>query len=159
MPAASAERVYRVSTPLSDYSVVVERGGIARLGGMVSPEGKAPGKVFVVTTQDVWELHGGRVREALGSLAFETLFFAGGEENKRLAHVERLAEEMADRGADRSSMVMAFGGGHRNRPGRLPRGHLHARHSGDPDSDHAAGTGGCGGGRQDRRESGRPAKI
>jgi 3-dehydroquinate synthase len=111
MPTVSAERIYRVSTPQRDYSVVVERGGIARLGGIVSPAGKAPGKIFVVTTPDVWELHGGRVREALGSFAFETLFFAGGEENKRLAHVERLAEEMSDRGADRSSIVVAFGGG------------------------------------------------
>ena len=42
---------------------------------------------------------------------FETLFFAGGEENKRMAHVEQLAEQMAERGADRSSVVIAFGGG------------------------------------------------
>jgi 3-dehydroquinate synthetase len=82
---------------------------MARLGEFI---GAAPGsKIFVVTTRDVWDLHGARVREALGPLSSETLFFDGGEENKRLAHVERLAEEMSGRGADRSSLVVAFGGG------------------------------------------------
>jgi 3-dehydroquinate synthase len=111
MPTLSAERVFHVSTPQCTYAVVVERGGIARLGGLVSPGGKTPGKIFVVTTRDVWELHGGQVRQALDGFSFETLFFAGGEENKRLAHVERLAEEMSEGGADRSSLVIAFGGG------------------------------------------------
>ena len=41
----------------------------------------------------------------------ETLFFSGGEENKRLVHIEQLAEQMVERGADRSSMVVAIGGG------------------------------------------------
>jgi 3-dehydroquinate synthase len=92
----------------------VERGGIARLGEFVGAA--SGGKIFVVTTRDVWDLHGARVREALGPISSlgsggETLFFDGGEENKRLAHVERLAEEMSARGADRSSLVIAFGGG------------------------------------------------
>jgi 3-dehydroquinate synthase len=39
------------------------------------------------------------------------LFFPGGEPNKRLAQVEALAEQMVEAGADRSSIVIAFGGG------------------------------------------------
>jgi 3-dehydroquinate synthase len=39
------------------------------------------------------------------------LHLPGGEEQKRLAHVEQLAEEMVQLGADRSSMVIAYGGG------------------------------------------------
>jgi len=69
------------------------------------------GKLFVVTTADVWQLHGTRLVFALADLPFETLIFAGGETNKRVAHVEKMAEEMAERGADRSSVVIAFGGG------------------------------------------------
>src|SRR5205085_12264241 len=34
-----------------------------------------------------------------------------GEDRKRLSHVEALAEEMVTRGADRTSVVVAFGGG------------------------------------------------
>jgi len=39
------------------------------------------------------------------------LIFPGGEANKRLSAVEGLAEQMLERGADRSSMVIGFGGG------------------------------------------------
>ena len=106
-----AAHVYNVSTPQQTYSAVVERGGIARLADFLPTEGKLAGKIFVITTRDVWELHGARVREALRARDSEVLFFAGGEESKRLAHVERLAEEMSNRGADRSSLVIAFGGG------------------------------------------------
>ncbi|HVW87408.1 MAG TPA: 3-dehydroquinate synthase [Bryobacteraceae bacterium] len=103
---------FQVSTPQRSYAAVVERGAIARLPVFLSPTvGKKPGRVFVVTTRDVWDLHGTRLRESLGNLSFETLFFAGSEENKRISHVEQLAEEMVERGADRSSIVVAFGGG------------------------------------------------
>ena len=39
------------------------------------------------------------------------LFFPGGEPRKRLAEVETLAEQMVAAGGDRSSLVIAFGGG------------------------------------------------
>jgi 3-dehydroquinate synthase len=97
---------FEVATPQRTYAAVVERGGIARL-----PEFLSSGKIFVVTTADVWELHGARLRAALGERAFETLVFAGSEKNKRFSHVEQMAEEMVERGADRSSIVVAFGGG------------------------------------------------
>jgi 3-dehydroquinate synthase len=103
---------FEVATPQRSYSAVVERGGIARLREFLRPEGGgSPGKIFVVTTDDVWELHGGKLRACLDSVPFETLIFAGGEQNKRLSHVERMADEMAERGADRTSIVVAFGGG------------------------------------------------
>ena len=44
-------------------------------------------------------------------IADEVLFFPGGESRKRLAEVETLAEHMIAAGADRSSVVIAFGGG------------------------------------------------
>src|SRR3954447_13507890 len=97
-----------VSTPQQNYAITVERNAIARLGDVLPPR---CGKLFVVTTEDVWSLHGARVRDTLGDRDFETLVFEGGEPRKRLAHVERLAEQMAELGADRSSIVIAFGGG------------------------------------------------
>ena len=65
--------------------------------------------IFVVSEQRVWELYGARVASVLPS--HEVLFFPGGEVNKRLAALEELAEEMVARGADRSSVVVAVGGG------------------------------------------------
>jgi 3-dehydroquinate synthase len=102
---------FPVATPQRNYTAVVERGAIARLPEFLPAN---CGRVFVITERRVWDLHGERVRNACGELKFDTpdiLFFAGGEENKRMSHVEQFAEQMAERGADRSSLVIAFGGG------------------------------------------------
>ena len=101
---------YQVATPQQNYLAVIERGVIARLSEFI-PAGR--GKVFVVTTRDVWDFHGGAVQRALGDCHADILFFAGGEENKRISHVEDLAGQMMELGADRSSIVIAFGGGSR----------------------------------------------
>lgn len=97
-----------VTTPGGIYTVVVERGALASLASALPAQ---CGTVFVVTTEDVWTLHGAVVRAALGHLPFHTIFFAGGESNKRMADVERMAESMVEFGGDRSSVVVGFGGG------------------------------------------------
>jgi 3-dehydroquinate synthase len=99
---------YQVATPQQTYPVVIERGAIARLAEFIPP---GRGRVFVVTTRDVWHLHGNRMLDALQQREHAVLFFAGGEENKRISHVETFAEQMMEGGADRSSLVVAFGGG------------------------------------------------
>lgn len=99
---------FEVSTPQRTYAAVVERGAVSRLPDFLPA---SHGRLFVVTTEDVWALHGERMQKSLGRTAFDVLFFAGGEANKRLAHVEQMAEQMAEKGADRSSVVLAFGGG------------------------------------------------
>src|SRR5882724_9195591 len=99
---------YRVETPQCSYSAIVERGAIAAAAQYIPAK---TGKVFVVTTEDVWKHAGGPLAAALAGVPFATLHLPGGEDNKRLAPVERLAEEMVQRGADRTSMVIAYGGG------------------------------------------------
>src|SRR5258707_6284520 len=96
---------FRVTTPQQSYDAIVERGALARISDYVSARA---GKLFLVSTRDVWALHGAAISKLLD---VHPLFFSGGETNKRLAEVERLAEEMAAAGADRSSAVIAFGGG------------------------------------------------
>ncbi|MFB3778046.1 MAG: 3-dehydroquinate synthase [Bryobacteraceae bacterium] len=99
---------FEVTTAQRNYRALVERGILARAGGYV-PE--RAGKLFVITTEDVWSLHGGALARGLEGRRFEVIFFHGGEDHKRLAEVERLAGEMVERGGDRSSIVLAFGGG------------------------------------------------
>ena len=70
---------------------------------------EAAGKRFIVTEQAVWRLHGAAVQRQFTET--DILFFPGGETNKRLSAVETLAEEMVARGADRTSIVIGFGGG------------------------------------------------
>ncbi|MDX2150165.1 MAG: 3-dehydroquinate synthase [Bryobacteraceae bacterium] len=97
-----------VRTQGGNYGVHVERGCLARVGEFVPP---GSGKLFVVTTRDVWKLHCGPMLAVLEGREHAVLFFPGGEERKRLASVEALAEEMVAQGADRKSLVIAFGGG------------------------------------------------
>ncbi len=97
---------YRVRTPAHAYDAVIERGILRRASEFLPP---GAGTVFVVTTEDVWRLHGERLADSLGPL--RVLYFPGGEERKRMAQVEALAEQMASNGADRTSVVVAFGGG------------------------------------------------
>jgi 3-dehydroquinate synthase len=99
---------YRVATPQQNYPVVIERGAIGRLSEFIP---QTRGRVFTITTRDVWDFHGNLVREALEARPNTAIFFAGGEENKRISHVEGFAEQMMEAGADRSSLVVAFGGG------------------------------------------------
>jgi 3-dehydroquinate synthase len=100
--------IFTVKTPQHTYPNVVERGVIGRIAEFIS---ERAGKLFVVTTEDVWRLHGEGLKERFAGKLFEVLFFPGGEANKRLAAVEALAEQMMNGGADRSSMVIGFGGG------------------------------------------------
>jgi 3-dehydroquinate synthase len=99
---------FEVRTPRETYRCVVERGILARIRRFV-PE--SAGRIFVVSTEDVWRHQGARLAAGLEGLAPEILFLPGGEEQKRLAPLETLAEEMVRRGGDRSSLVIAFGGG------------------------------------------------
>jgi len=99
---------FEVRTAQRTYENVVERGVLKRVREYI-PRGT--GKIFVVTTGDVWRLHGGTLEGQLAGHDRATLFFAGGEKNKRISHVEALAEQMMEQGADRTSLVIGFGGG------------------------------------------------
>ena len=82
---------------------MVERGVIERAGCYLP---QRAGKVFLFTSEDIWKLHGHKL-----NIDATPLFFAGGEPNKRFQHVEAAAERMVEAGADRSSVVVALGGG------------------------------------------------
>ena len=99
---------FRVETPQRAYDAIVERGSLARIPEFLP--GRA-GKIFVVTTADVWEFHGEKVERALKGRPHQVLSFPGGEPRKRMAEVEALAGQMIEGGGDRSSVVIAFGGG------------------------------------------------
>src|SRR5579864_7458849 len=99
---------FRVETPQRAYEAIVERGSLARIPEFLP--GRA-GKIFVVTTADVWGFHGEKVGRALKGRPHQVLLFPGGEPRKRMAEVEALAGQMIEGGGDRSSVVVACGGG------------------------------------------------
>ncbi len=88
--------------------VHVERGILERAQAFL-PEKIS--KIFVVTTEEVWRHQGAKLETGLAGRDFTKLLLPSGEKYKRMAEVERLATEMAAAGADRRSLVIAFGGG------------------------------------------------
>src|SRR5579872_2849616 len=99
---------YVVETPQRCYPILVDRGAFSKLRDHIPPRA---GKVFFVSTQDVWHLHGETLLSSVRDLDHEVLIFPGGEGRKRLSEVEALAESMVQKGGDRSSVVVAIGGG------------------------------------------------
>ncbi len=99
---------FAVRTPQAVYETHVARGLIEQAADFVPASAS---RVFVVTTHDVWKHQGARLEQGLRGIDFEPLYLPGGEEQKRLAPLEALAEQMVARGGDRSSIVIAFGGG------------------------------------------------
>src|SRR5579884_1810076 len=95
---------YAVKTAQRSYEAIVERGCIPRFREFIP---KNAGKLFIASTADVWALHGSKFQ----GVDAELLVFPGGEPRKRLSEVETLAEKMVAAGADRSSIIVAFGGG------------------------------------------------
>lgn len=103
-------RTIRVVTPTSNYKVYVGSGLLPTLSRRIAPW--APGQVFVLTSPPIWALWR---KQFLASFPAKTqpvvLFLPPGEQAKRMRSVERILDELAAAGADRSSLLIAFGGG------------------------------------------------
>jgi 3-dehydroquinate synthase len=107
--------VIPVNTPSANYDVTIASGllrtlypRLRKLNPNLSKD--KPFRPFIITSPDIW---------ALWSKPFLTsfkesptvLFLESGESHKRLASVEALAQQLATAGADRDSLLLAFGGG------------------------------------------------
>ena len=103
----------RLSTPLATYPILIGTGLVDELSSRLRQirSGRNP-RIFVVTSPEIWTLWSDRF---LASFPTETLptvlHVPSGERHKRLRTVEVLAEQMALAGADRDSLLLAFGGG------------------------------------------------
>jgi 3-dehydroquinate synthase len=72
--------------------------------------GRLPRRVFVLTSPEIWALWGETLSASFPEPPL-TLFLPPGEKHKTLANVEKLARQMVSSGGDRSSLLIAFGGG------------------------------------------------
>jgi 3-dehydroquinate synthetase len=85
-------------------------GALEKLPGIL--QGLAPDRVFVVSDPHVFDLYGALLVQILSpSVAPEVILIPEGENEKKLSNLEALCEELFERGATRSSVVVNFGGG------------------------------------------------
>ncbi len=100
----------QVKTTSADYRVYVGRDLFSLLTRRIAM--KSGRRILVLTSPEIWALWGRRFLAAFPASAQPTiLFLPAGERFKRMEQVERLAGELAAAGADRSSLLVAFGGG------------------------------------------------
>ena len=100
-----------IRTPSGKYSVICGRGAVARLGSLLAPFGNAAG-VFVLSSPRVWKLWGGRLSARLRHWhGARKILFDDREPAKRLSTVEQICRRLVRAGADRTCVLVAFGGG------------------------------------------------
>jgi 3-dehydroquinate synthase len=104
-----------VRTANLSYDVEIGTGLLSSVGGRVDAlldGGLSAGKqrVFVVSSPEILKLWGAELTGGFSATP-TILTVPSGESHKRLATVERLLEELAEAGADRDSVLIAFGGG------------------------------------------------
>lgn len=96
----------------SGYNVHVGHGLLDRLCDFLPMRGGAPDMFAIVGDRTTDALFGDRAETALRPVAPTVrIAFDGGEENKSLASLGRILEEMAVAHLTRKSMVIALGGG------------------------------------------------
>jgi 3-dehydroquinate synthase len=103
--------VIPVNTPSASYDVTIAANLLKSLQPRLKKLNKdRPFRPFVVTSPEIWALWS---KQFLASFKESptVLFLPSGESHKRMNSVESLAQQLSIAGADRDSLLLAFGGG------------------------------------------------
>lgn len=108
----NAKQTILVRAPGAPYRVLIEPGVLDRLGPRLKANG-VTGRVIVVSDAQVAALYAGRVQKSLRKSGYSTdlITIKPGERNKTLAAVSRVYQHLAELGVDRTTHVIALGGG------------------------------------------------
>jgi 3-dehydroquinate synthase len=106
--------IVRVDLSERSYDIVIGPGAITQAGARIAPLiGRRP--VIIVTDDTVAPLHLPALESALESAGVRrngpTIILPAGEKTKSFAHLEALLDEMLGRGIERSTVLIALGGG------------------------------------------------
>src|SRR5437660_4589548 len=116
-PALSYDEKSMITVPVEvkprPYAALIENGLLAKAGALLRELLPARSRLFVITVAPVRRKWGKVLMGSLAGGGFDAtiLEMPEGERFKRLATVETLAEKLTSLGADRSAVVVAFGGG------------------------------------------------
>lgn len=99
-------RRLRVTSGGFDYDVVLGQGAWRELGRLPRSSSQ-----FVLTERRLWNRWGGLFIRRSGLGGARVVFVPPGEASKSLERVEAVAARLSGQGADRHSLLVAFGGG------------------------------------------------
>jgi 3-dehydroquinate synthase len=108
----AVRKTVHVAAASGSYDVYVGVGILDELGERLAALGRL-GPVLVVSNQTVMALYHDAVRASLTrrGLAASFVEIPDGEQHKTMATLERILDAALERGADRSSVIVALGGG------------------------------------------------
>ena len=99
-----------VRLPGTSYPIHIEEGLLARAGDRIA-ELTAGRKIFVLSDTTVWELWGKKLLRSLAPARPPVILVPPGERHKRIATVEKIGQQLSLQAAERSSLLLVFGGG------------------------------------------------
>jgi 3-dehydroquinate synthase len=105
-PPTEAVRL-SVRTSTGSYTIEIAAGSSNRLRAILDAA-RVPARRFIVSSQTVWRFHGDELRSAADE---EPILLPDGERYKQLATVGRIYDALIRATADRSSTIIAIGGG------------------------------------------------
>ena len=113
------ERAYNVGMPTVSLSLGVHsydvhvRNGALEVVGFLATRARLEGRAALITDTNVYPLYGDRAKESLEAAGYSVTVhvFEAGEQSKNLSVLEQIAGEMVQAGHDRSSFIVALGGG------------------------------------------------
>jgi 3-dehydroquinate synthase len=94
-----------------EYPVIIKNGIISQSGTIIS--GFNPARVFIITNETVWNLHGSKLQESLknSDILPVVIEMGDGEQFKNYEEFIRVCGELIRSGANRKSLIIAYGGG------------------------------------------------
>jgi 3-dehydroquinate synthase len=99
-----------VRLPGASYPIFIEEGLLRRAGQLLA-ERAGGRRFFILSDNTVWKFWGRELRKALAPLDPPVIRIPAGERYKRMATVERITQQLSALGAERSSLLLVFGGG------------------------------------------------
>jgi 3-dehydroquinate synthase len=110
-PAAEDPTIpLRVELGDRSYQIHLGPEALANAGRLIEAAA-APSSAFIITHPIIDRLHGDVLRRGLRGFSFEIIHVPAGERQKTLRRAAWLYDRLLELGADRSSAIIAFGGG------------------------------------------------
>lgn len=106
------QKIINLNLGIRSYEIVIARSAIERINDFLEKKSKNYTKIFIISDDNVAKLHLSTLESRIKhNFAIETLVVPSGESSKSFNIFEQICDEVLNRGADRSSLIIALGGG------------------------------------------------
>ncbi len=99
----------KISVALQErsYDIIIDKNAVEYLPEFL--EQRKYSKIFIITDENVAKHHLARLQSVIKKS--ETIITKAGEATKSFSFLEKICEEILEKGVDRKSLIIAFGGG------------------------------------------------